>query len=152
MTKRSIKGVLLLVACMGYLSQVTVFAQAQAVCEASKVCDFRDGNIGYKFCLSRLAKEQDQTLNILYRQVRSLLKGTDQDTSIGGNKGYSWPTFHKAQKFWLKFRNHQCEAESQVAHGGTASSGYYANCVCNLTYNRNQDLRRMLSDYGVLGR
>ncbi len=145
------KGFLAVLAtCWVFAAFAVMPARAATVCEASKVCDFTNGNIGYKACLGRLAKDQDRELNRLYSQLRSMLRGSDADGSIGGGeRARSWPLFKKGQKFWLKFRDHQCEAESQVAHGGTAASGYYANCLCNLTYHRNNDFKRMLDDYSA---
>lgn len=120
-------------------------ALAEDVCGASPACDNESSNVEYIGCLNRLAEEQDRTLNRLYGQVIALTQEYDKS---GSSAPKITPVFRQAQRNWIAFRDAQCEAEYNMAQGGTAGGGYNANCLCTLTYHRNEDLRRFLEDYG----
>jgi uncharacterized protein YecT (DUF1311 family) len=120
-------------------------ALAQAVCGASGACDNQTSNVEYKDCLGKLADAQDAELNRLYGKVRDLLTGYD---ASGSPAPKLMPGFKSAQKAWIAFRDAQCTVEYNIAQGGTAGGGYGSECVCQLTYHRNVDLKRLLDSYG----
>lgn len=120
-------------------------ALAQAVCGASGACDSQSSNVEYKECLNKLAEAQDAELNQLYGKVRNLFGEHD---SSGSAAPKLVPAFKEAQKAWIAFREAQCIVEYNIAQGGTAGGGYGSECICQLTYHRNLDLKRMLASYG----
>lgn len=120
-------------------------AFADGVCGASGACDTMSSNVEYKDCLAKLAQRQDDELNDLYGQVKTLLQSYDQ---LGSETAPLVPALKTAQKSWLAFRDAQCTMEYGMAQGGTAGGGYNSDCLCNLSYNRNIDLKRMLLSYG----
>ena len=80
----------------------------------------------------------------LHKKVRNALRKRDRDVS----RPYrARRDFIRSHKKWQKFRNATCEIEYFMAEGGTAGGGYTSTCLCNLSYHRNQDLRRFLTDY-----
>jgi uncharacterized protein YecT (DUF1311 family) len=119
-------------------------ASAAGVCAASGACDNAGSNLEYKHCLYLLAQKQDKALNILYKKVLKSLKAIDNGQPAAPKAA---PLFVAAQQKWIAFRTKNCAAEFNVAGGGTAGGGFQSNCQCNLTYHRNRDLKRMLSDY-----
>jgi uncharacterized protein YecT (DUF1311 family) len=136
---------LLPIAAFALAATLAAAAQAGGICGASGACDDQGSNVEYKDCLGKLAEQQDKKLNDLYRKVKALLQSYDsQDTGSDP----LLPTFTAAQKNWLTFRDAQCVLEYGMAQGGTAGGGYESDCLCNLTYNRNADLLRMLASYG----
>jgi uncharacterized protein YecT (DUF1311 family) len=130
------------IACLACL---TVSVAAEDICGASAACDNESSNVEYIGCLSKLAEEQDKTLNQLFGQVKAL---TEEYDKVGTSAPKITPAIRQAQRAWITFRDAQCEAEYDMAQGGTAGGGYNANCLCTLTYHRNEDLRRFLRDYG----
>lgn len=120
-------------------------ALAQAVCGASGACNNETSNVEYKECLNKLADAQDRELNQLYGKVRDLF--AEFDTS-GASTPKLVPAFKDAQKAWIAFRDQQCSVEYNIAQGGTAGGGYGSECICQLTYHRNLDLKRILNSYG----
>lgn len=120
-------------------------AGAAGVCGASGACDNESSNVEYIGCLNRLAEEQDKTLNQLYGQVKALADGYDKSAEQSIPK--IAPHLKQAQRNWIAFRDEQCSMEYGIAQGGTAGGGYNADCLCNLTYHRNEDLRRILKSY-----
>jgi uncharacterized protein YecT (DUF1311 family) len=120
-------------------------ALAQAVCGESGACSNEETNFEYKECLNKLAEAQDRELNRLYGQVRELFSGYDAAGSLAPKLV---PAFKEAQRAWIAFRDRQCAVEYNIAQGGTAGGGYGSECLCQLTYQRNLDLKRILNSYG----
>ena len=107
-------------------------------------CDTGGSNIGYKHCLSKKADQQDEELTRLWRKVRTSMKKRDKTV----RKAFrSWSDFYQSHKKWQKFRDATCDIEYSMAEGGTAGGGYTSSCLCNLSYHRNLDLKRLLANY-----
>ncbi len=128
------------------VSTLTAQAKEKAICDASGACANKSSNVEYKDCLYKLAEEQDKELNVLYKKVRAMLR--DDFDKVETSAPKIWPQVRDAQRNWIKFRDNQCSGEASIAQGGTAAGGWYSDCLCRLTHQRNQNLRFILKSWG----
>lgn len=118
----------------------------EAVCGATPECQNKSSNLEFKHCIAQTAKVQDDELNVLYKKVRAVLRDYYDKAPTSAPK--IWPEILKAQRAWLKFREAQCMGEFNIAQGGTAAGGWYSDCMCRVTMQRNDNLRYLLKAYG----
>ena len=115
---------------------------------------------GVSDCLASLAEKQDKTLNQNYQKLVKLIKeqsdwryepaGPDvQPQSQAGAASPQLPSdvFRQAQEAWLKFRDLQCLSEELSGGGSSGSVQDYQTCLCYVTFHRNKDLERVISEY-----
>ena len=129
------------------LATTSGFAADTLICDASKACDGKSSNVEYKACLYALSQAQDAELNTLYKKVRALLR--DEYDTAPTSAPKIWPMVRDAQRSWIKFRDNQCLGEAAIAQGGTAGGGWYSDCTCRLTAQRNDNLRFILKNFGA---
>ncbi|MGI9484002.1 MAG: lysozyme inhibitor LprI family protein [Hyphomicrobiales bacterium] len=121
-------------------------AEEGPLCDASNRCSTASSNLEYKNCLAQLAKEQDDELNALYKKVRTILR--DDYDKVPTSAPKIWPQILEAQRDWITFRDAQCSGEAAIAQGGTAAGGWFSDCVCRLTAQRNANLKFILKNFG----
>jgi uncharacterized protein YecT (DUF1311 family) len=132
---------------LAFASSHAAAAGPEPICAASKACDAMSSNIEIKACLAQLAKDQDSKMNTLYQKVRALLR--DDFDTVDTSAPKIWPQVLAAQRAWITFRDAQCMGEASIAQGGTAGGGWYSDCVCRLTAQRNKNLGFILKNFGA---
>ena len=143
----NLKRYILSLSLVAVLSSTPALAgEQQPICDASNRCSTAGSNLEYKACLAKLAEEQDVELNALYIKVRAILR--DDYDKVPTSAPKIWPQILDAQRSWIKFRDAQCSGEAAIAQGGTAAGGWYSDCVCRLTAQRNVNLKFILENFG----
>ena len=116
------------------------------VCKNSGACKQFGIASDYQNCLTKLAEDQNAELDKLYNQVITSLK--KHDKLSGRSQNRVLPKFRIAQINWQSFRDSACDAEFWMARETITGGENISNCLCNLSYHRKLDLKRMLSEYG----
>lgn len=111
---------------------------AADICNKKQPCDeTAQTQLDITECASNLSDEADKTLNEMWPKVLAIYD------SYADDKGEK--ALRQAQREWIKFRDSTCEAESDIAEGGSISNLYYVECTCAVTESRIADFKRMLS-------
>jgi uncharacterized protein YecT (DUF1311 family) len=124
----------------------TVPCAALAATDIVRACysdceDATHSNPEYKACLARAADKADKLLNDGYKQLQDAIKAQAKDMSQPADTHLE--DLRSSQKYWINFRDSDCQLEDNLAFGGTAMGGNYSSCLCSLSYERLNDFDRM---------
>jgi uncharacterized protein YecT (DUF1311 family) len=86
-------------------------------------------------CFYAASRKSDAELNLLYKQVQTVVKGDDL------------LKLKVAQRIWIQFRDANCAAEYELYSGGSAAPMVKLACLEAVTRHRTEELRVM---YGWL--
>jgi uncharacterized protein YecT (DUF1311 family) len=85
-------------------------------------------------CSQKTLAQADADLNKTYRQLIAKM----------GNK--QWETkLRRAQQAWIKYRDANCDYESEFSGGGSATTFEYNFCLAEMTKTRAKELLDMLN-------
>ena len=124
---------LLLLAAATSMSMFGYFAApcfAQHMNVPGNPCKKAATNVETGECFERAYKVADKQLNIVYRQIKSVLGKADQDR------------LELAQTAWLRYRDASCEAERGLYGTGTGANPAALACLEAETQNRTVDLHQ----------
>lgn len=96
-------------------------------------------------CATKDYGRADAELNEVWRELRAVAKAADEyphDDSQPGN----WATQLEAQRAWLAYRDAHCRLVSYDARGGSLQPLLTANCRAELTRERTQSMRALLTN------
>ncbi|MBW4494527.1 MAG: DUF1311 domain-containing protein [Oscillatoria princeps RMCB-10] len=79
-------------------------------------------------CAGLLYESADKTLNEVYQQVRSKLRGANREKLT------------LAQRAWIEFREGNCEFAKSQVEGGTMAPAIRAGCLADITEKRAASL------------
>ncbi len=85
-------------------------------------------------CSQKKLSEADAELNKTYKELISKM----------GDKNWELK-LRAAQQAWIKFRDANCDYESEFSGGGSASTFEYNFCLGDMTTVRTKQLREMLN-------
>jgi uncharacterized protein YecT (DUF1311 family) len=85
-------------------------------------------------CSSKKLAAADAELNKTYRQLIPRLNDKDWETKL-----------RSAQQAWIKYRDANCDYESEFSGGGSATTFEYNFCLADMTTARTKQLREMLT-------
>jgi len=85
-------------------------------------------------CSSKKLAAADAELNKTYRQLIPKLNSKDWETKL-----------RTAQQAWIKYRDANCDYESEFSGGGSATTFEYNFCLADMTTARTKQLREMLT-------
>lgn len=96
-------------------------------------------------CAAQDFQRADAELNQVWRDVRVLAKADDAEPHDDGQPGH-WPTLLEAQRAWLAYRDAHCRLVGYDARGGSLQPLLTANCRTELTRERTQSMRALLTN------
>ena len=85
-------------------------------------------------CSQKKLTEADAELNKTYRQLASRL----------GDKKWG-AKLRTAQQTWIRYRDANCDYESEFSGGGSAVTFEYNFCLADMTATRTKELHEMLT-------
>lgn len=83
-------------------------------------------------CAGLAYYEADAALNATWRDIITRMQ--EERPDVAG-------VLRDAQRLWISFRDATCEAEAMLFVGGSIRSSIHANCLRQLTEQREKDLR-----------
>ena len=100
-----------------------------------------DSNPAFKACLARAADAADAKLNAGYSALQEAVRATAKE--LGQKPDIQLQYLTDAQKKWIAYRDANCDFESALAFGGTATGGNISACLCALSLERAEDFARI---------
>jgi uncharacterized protein YecT (DUF1311 family) len=113
------------------MALATVSCYAQHMNAKDSPCQNLSSNADETACLAAALSHADSELNQLYRRVLTVVAG-DQLMKL-----------KVAQRFWVQFRDANCEAEHDLYAGGSAAPMVKLSCLEAVTRHRTQELQVM---------
>ncbi len=84
-------------------------------------------------CASLSAEAADKTLNQVYQQLKSTLKGSQKEKLL-----------IDAELMWVRFRDTNCVFERSSYQGGSIAPSIYYSCLEQMTKHRTEQLENYL--------
>ena len=94
-----------------------------------------DSQAGLNQCAGDAYKKADAALNATYKQVMARLKDSEATAK----------SLVVAQRAWIAYRDSECDFISSGVEGGSARPMIVAQCLEQLTTQRADDLKALLS-------
>ena len=94
-----------------------------------------DSQAGLNQCAGDAYKKADAALNATYKQVMARLKDSEATAK----------SLVAAQRAWIAYRDAECDFMSSGVEGGSARPMIVAQCLEQLTTQRADDLKALLS-------
>lgn len=94
-----------------------------------------DSQAGLNQCAGDAYKKADAALNATYKQVMARLKDSEAAAK----------SLVAAQRAWIAYRDAECDFMSSGVEGGSARPMIVAQCLEQLTTQRADDLKALLS-------
>jgi len=85
-------------------------------------------------CSQKTLAEADAELNKVYRQLIARMSNRQWEAKL-----------RTAQQAWIKYRDANCDYESEFSGGGSASTFEYNFCLADMTSTRTKQLLDMLN-------
>lgn len=85
-------------------------------------------------CASQSAKQEDDELNDVYRQLRKAISGSPQEELL-----------IDAQLAWISFRDADCAYAASLFEGGSQEPQVRNDCIARLTRQRTDQLKQYLT-------
>jgi len=104
-------------------------AQAQHINAVDVSCRSAGTGADQSNCFNLAAKKADADLNVTYRRILGVLKGSDRQK------------LESAERTWLVYRDQTCAAERDLYEGGTGGLTTYPACLEAVTRHRIDDLK-----------
>lgn len=124
-------------ACLVNIAEAQRIAYDQSI-DCVRVKNEGGNNYEMGQCAGRARQEVDAQLNLVYGQLRSELKGTEEEKSLV-----------EAQRSWIIWRDKEadlCARSSGFSPKGSGFGMVSASCVSALTAERTKSLRSYLRD------
>jgi uncharacterized protein YecT (DUF1311 family) len=99
----------------------------------AKECSGLDTQTAMNLCESENFKHADAELNAVYAKLLSKVSAAGQ------------PKLREAQKYWIKYRDAQCEFETMGTIGGSIHGMVAAQCLTDLTAQQTKRLQHQLT-------
>ena len=104
-------------------------SQAQHMNEQDSPCAKAVVTVDLAACLEKARASSDAELNTVYGHIRKRLDETEARQLVG------------AQRFWIQYRDANCEAERDLYGNGTGRGPAYLACLESMTRLRTKELR-----------
>lgn len=91
-------------------------------------------------CSLKKLAEADAELNETYRRLAQKSGGERRGAKL-----------RAAQRAWIKYRDANCDYETEIGGGGSMATFEYNGCLTGMTADRTTELRQMLDRVGESG-
>ena len=95
-------------------------------------------------CAAREFDRADRALNVQWTRTAEEMRRRDATAFRDGRPGY-FQTLLESQRAWLNYRDTQCRVEGYYARGGSLEPLLVATCKTQLTQERTQTLRDLVT-------
>ena len=100
-------------------------------------------------CLDRELKANDTRLNETYQELLKTLRSMEEFNKMP--KGLLVDSLRAAQRAWITYRDRNCDFQSRLMYGGTATGSDYLSCKARMTKERLDELEKEWMFWGSKG-
>ena len=123
---------------LGPLCAMPAFAEDDTICASATT------TVEIRACLDRAYTSADAELNVVWKQVTASVARVD--TMPAKERAVWKDELLKAQRAWIVFKEHDCDAVGFEWWGGTGAPGAILNCLLAHTRARTKDLKARYLD------